>query len=152
MATVDGDLADVTVHAADGQPVTLTRITLTGGGTAIKASTAVPGAAVEALIADAVGAQTGSGRRRSRLARRTRSTVSAGATVTGRLHDQRRQPRGPGGRGAAAAGTEVLLSEAVTDVPIRLTSVRVTAAGDCDWAATWPSACWADAGPLAPTR
>jgi hypothetical protein len=56
---VDGELTGVTIRAAGGEPVTLDRITIGGSSESITTTTVIPNAEAEALIADAVEAQTG---------------------------------------------------------------------------------------------
>ena len=127
-----GSSTDVTrrrARAASGSRVE--RITLLGGPDGITTTTVIPNAEVEALIADAVEAQTG--------ARPTSVTLRAPDRVS---FTPRRRPGWPGASRSTAdgdlvvrgddgltQGREVVLVRGGDDLPIELTSVKVTPSG-----------------------
>lgn len=123
---VDGELTDVTIRARGGE-VRLDRVTIGGTTEAMTATAVVPNAEVETLIADAVEAQTGS--------RPTAVTLTApdglAVTVRGQALKGRFVVNGRGdlivrGTSGAIKDTEVALIRGGDDLPIELTSVRVT--------------------------
>jgi hypothetical protein len=126
---VDGELTDVTIRAGSGL-VRLDRITIGGSAEAITATAVVPNAEAEALIADAVEAQTGS--------RPTAVTLTApdglsvtvrGQTLKGRFIVNGRGDLVVRGTSGAIRGTDVPLIRGGDDLPIELTSVRVLQGG-----------------------
>lgn len=127
---IDGELTDVTIRTTGGQRVTLDRITIQGTTESITTTTVVPNAEAEALIADAVAAQTGT--------RPTSVTLSAPDGLTVRVGGQTLQGRFAindkgdlviRGTSGAIEGTEVALVRGGEDLPIELTSVTVTKGG-----------------------
>jgi hypothetical protein len=129
--TVDGELRDVTVTRAGGRPVTLDRITLVGGTGGITTTTVVPGAQARVLIADAFEAATGTRPTSVALAGPDRVTVKAdGATLAGRFAVTAGGDLVVRGTGGALDGREVVLVRGREDLPIELTSVKVTGSGD----------------------
>ena len=128
--TVDGELRDVTVSGTGGRRFTLDRITLQGGADGITTTTVVPGAAVEAMIADAVEAQAGVRPSSVELVAPDRVAVRvAGATLRGTFAVDDGGDlviRGDDGFGGAR---ELTLVRGGEDLPIELTSVRVTRDG-----------------------
>jgi hypothetical protein len=128
--TVDGELADVTVPDVGGRPLVLAAITLSGGGERVSASTTIGSAEAEALLADAVEAQLG--------VRPTAVTLSAPDKVVARVGIAVHARLGVSTAGdleaeildGPEAGRVLTLLGAGADLPIHLTSVRVTAAGD----------------------
>jgi hypothetical protein len=128
--TVDGELREVTVTGNEGRPVTLDRITLIGGADGITTTTVVPGDEAEALIADAVEEATGTRPSSVRLAGPDRVTVtSGGATVTGRFAVTAGGDLVVRGAEGPLEGREVVLVRGGEDLPIELTSARVTDSG-----------------------
>jgi len=128
--TVDGELTDVTITASGGETVTLDRITLAGGGKAITTTTIVPNAEAEALIAHAVEAQTGVRPTSVTLTAPDGLTVKAGGTtLKGRFAINGKGDLVVRGVDGAAAGTEIALVRGGEDLPIELTSVKVTQGG-----------------------
>lgn len=127
--SLDGELREVTVEIAGAGPVTLERITLAGDLGHVATTTTIPSGDAEALIADGIESQTGLRPTSVRLTGPDRLTVEAGVTVTGRLAVTRdgslvvRLDDGPW------SGTRVVLVRGGDDLPIRLTSVRVSEAG-----------------------
>jgi hypothetical protein len=129
-ATVDGELVDVTVPDAGGRPLTMAAITLSGGGERVSASTTIGGSEAEALLADAI--EAGLGIRPSAV------TLSAPDRVTARLGKVVHARLGVSAAGDLEAevldgpevGRTVVLLNGGGDLPIHLTSVRVTDAGD----------------------
>jgi len=128
--SVDGELLDVTVPDVGGRPLGLAAITLSGGGASVSASTTIAGADAEALLADAV--TTGLGVRPSSVTLSTPDLVTArvGATVRARLGVSAAGDLEAVVLDGPEAGHTVVLLRGGGDLPIRLTSVRVTAAGD----------------------
>ncbi|HEY3336844.1 MAG TPA: hypothetical protein VGK16_16570 [Candidatus Limnocylindrales bacterium] len=127
---VDGTLSDVSLTLSGGAAISIAEITLGGGGDAIRASTVIDGTEVRSLIAQAVEQRTGVRPTSVTLKAPDTLAVDVGVTVTGtfdvdaagdlvvRLVDD------PAGIG------ELVLLRGSTDLPIRLTDVRVTRAGD----------------------
>jgi hypothetical protein len=128
--SVDGELTDVAVTGAGGQRVTLERITLLGGGDGITTTTVIPNGEAEKLIADAIEAQVG--RRPTSVTLRAPDRVSftlGGTKVAGRFAvtaDGNLVVRGDDG---LTQGREVVLVHGGEDLPIELTSVKVTGSG-----------------------
>jgi hypothetical protein len=129
-ASVDGELRDVTVEVGD-RPLTLARIMVLGTGDEVTTTTLVPNAAAEALIADAIADQAGVRPDSVRLQGPDELAVQAGpVTLRGRLAVV------PGGDlvvrivDGPVAGSAVVLVRGGRDLPIELTDVRVTDAGD----------------------
>jgi hypothetical protein len=128
--SVDGQLTDVTVTGAGDQRVTVERITLLGGPDGITTTTVIPSGEVEALIADAIKAQTGTRPTSVTLRAPDRVSFTLGGTrVAGRFAvtpDGDLVVRGDDG---PMQGGEVVLVRGGDDLPIELTSVKVTASG-----------------------
>ena len=128
--TVDGELRDVTITATGGQHVTLDRISIAGGGDAITTTTIIPGAEAEALIADALEAQTGTRPTAVALASPDGLTVKAGgATIKGRFAISGKGDLVLRGVDGTTPGTEIVLVRGGKEIPIELTSVKVTQDG-----------------------
>jgi hypothetical protein len=127
---VDGRLTDVEVANVGARRLRLGSIQLSGGGDAITATTTIPGSQAEGLIADAVESALGIRPTTVMLAPPDRVTVQLGVTVDGRLRVTRggdlvaRMTSGP------MAGQDVTLLHGGEDLPVRLTNVSVTPAGD----------------------
>ena len=129
-ATVDGELVDVTVPGVGGRPLVLASVTLSGGGDSVSASTTIAAADAEALLADAVEAQLG--------VRPSAVTLSAPDLVAARLGILVHARLGVSAAGdleakvldGPEAGRTVVLLRGGGALPIRLTSVGVTRAGD----------------------
>lgn len=129
--TVDGELTDVTLTGGGGQRVNLERITLLGGPDGITTTTEIPNGAAEELITDAVEAQVG--RRPTSVTLRAPDRVSfvlGGTTVAGQLGVTPDGDLVVRGDDALTQGHEVVLVRGGKDLPIELTSVQVTGAGD----------------------
>jgi hypothetical protein len=128
--SVDGQLTDVTVTGAGGQRITVEQITLLGGPDGITTTTVIPNREVRALIADAIEAQTGSRPTSVTLGVPDKVSFTLGGTrVAGRLMvnpDGDLVVRGDDG---LTQGREVVLVRGRDDLPIELTSVKVTASG-----------------------
>lgn len=126
---VDGTLRRVVVDVPGGAPVRLDTITLGGTGDEVTASSVVSGAEAETLVSDAIERKLGTRPTSVTLSAPDLITVKLGTTITGHLAVS------PGGdlvaRGAEGlgAGAGVVLVSAA-DLPVRLTRVRVTSAGD----------------------
>ena len=127
---VDGTLSDVNVTLSDGSAITLDEIRIAGAADAIRATTTIDGAQAETLIADAVEQRTGVRPSSVRLTPPDTLTIDAGVTVTGTLSvsDEGdlvvRLTDDPAGIG------ELVLLRGSKDLPIRLTDVQVTKAGN----------------------
>jgi hypothetical protein len=128
--TVDGTLSDVTVALSDGAAITLDEIRIAGSQDAIRATTTIDGAQAEALIADAVERRIGIRPSSVRLTAPDTLTIDAGVSVTGTLDVSAagdlviHLPENQAGVG------ELVLLRGSEDLPLRLTEVRVTKAGD----------------------
>lgn len=130
-AAVAGRLTDVSVETADG-PVSLARITIAGPGDAVIATAVMPGAQATSLIADAIESRTGTRPASVRLSAPDRLTVRmAGVSLSGRLVVTaagdlvvRTDAVGP------IAALEVTLLADGAGLPVKLSRVRVTPAGD----------------------
>ncbi|HYO41835.1 MAG TPA: hypothetical protein VES19_01445 [Candidatus Limnocylindrales bacterium] len=126
---IDGELTDVTIRGS-GREVTLDRITIGGTTEAITATTIVPNAEAEALIADAVEAQTGMRPGAVTLTAPDGLTVrTGGQTLKGRFAINGTGDLVVRGTSGAIDGMEVALVRGGEDLPIELTSVRVTQDG-----------------------
>jgi hypothetical protein len=129
-AGVDGTLTGVEVPIDGGAPVLLPSLALSGGGEDITVTTTLGGPEAEALIADAVEAEIGSRPSAITISAPDRLVVRIGVVshatlaVTGTGDLIARVTDGP------AAGRTVVLLRGGEDLPVRLTSVRVTTAGD----------------------
>jgi hypothetical protein len=128
--TVDGELRGVTIRPVGGEKVTLDTIAIQGGGSQITTTTVVPNAEVEALIADAVERQAGIRPTAVTLAAPDMLTVRiAGATLGGKFAVNASGDLVVRVAGGVLAGTELVLLHAGQDLPIKLTSAKVTSAG-----------------------
>jgi hypothetical protein len=128
--TIDGRLTDVVIENIGGRELALGAITVAGGGDEITATTTVPGADVERLIADAAEPINGSRPKSVTLTAPNRVTVDFGFDVEGTL-----DVNGSGDLvvivpDSPLAGGEIVLLRGGEDLPIRLTGVRVTEDGD----------------------
>ena len=128
--TVDGELRDVTVRGTGDRRLVLDRITLQGDAGGITTTTVVPSAEIEALIADAVEAQAGVRPASVRLTAPDRVAVRvAGATLRGTLDVDDEGDLVIRGDEAIGGTRELTLVRSGEDLPIELTSVRVTSRG-----------------------
>ncbi len=129
-ASVDGTLDDVTATGVGGHDLTLQTITVSGGGDTITATTTIPAADVEGLIADTIEQQLGARPTDVRLAAPDRLTVELVVAVKGRfmVSDagdlQVKITNGP------VAGQVVTLLDASSGLPMHLTAAKVTPQGD----------------------
>jgi hypothetical protein len=128
--SVDGRLTDVVLANVGAREVRLRSITLSGGGEVVTAATTVEAAQADRLIADALEAELGARPSSVGMAAPDRITVNVGVAVHGRL-----SVTGAGDvivtvSDGPAAGREITLLQGGEDLPIRLTSVTVTAGGD----------------------
>jgi hypothetical protein len=130
-ASVDGELREVTIRPAGGREIDVERITVLGTPASVSTTSTVRNAEAEALIADAVEAETGIRPTAVRLEAPDRLRVEvAGAGVTGRLAVTEagnlvvRVTDGP------LDGTQAVLVRGGEDLPIELTGVRITESGD----------------------
>ncbi len=126
---VDGSLDAVTVTVGK-DTVTLSSIDLLGAGDAITATTTIPNAEAEALIADAVERELGTRPTSITLATPDVLTVKAGITATGRLAVTRAGDLVVQADAGPLGTLQAVLLQGGDDLPIRLTSVKVTKAGD----------------------
>ena len=127
---VDGELADVTVPDVGGRPLALTAITLSGGGEKVSASTTIGGVEAEALLADAIEAQLGVRPTAVTLSAPDRVAVRVGVVVHARLAVSRAGDLEAEILDGPEAGRVLTLLGAGGNLPIHLTTVRVTDAGD----------------------
>jgi hypothetical protein len=126
--SVDGTLTDVTLPPEAGG-ARLRTVAIGGSGDDLTASTVISKADAEALIADAAERATGTRPTKVTLTGPDRLTVSAnGGTIKGRI-------RAVGGDIVVAitdgpgAGTDVVMLRGGDDLPMDITSVKVTDAG-----------------------
>jgi hypothetical protein len=128
--SIDGTLSDVDVTLTSGATVTLDEIRVAGDPDAIRATTTIDGDEAESLIAAAVEERIGIRPTSVRLAAPDTLTIKAGVTVAGRLAVNAdgdlvvHLTEDPAGIG------ELVLLRGTTDLPIGLTDVAVTPAGD----------------------
>ena len=130
VGAVDGTLVDVTVRDVGGRSLTLPEVALGGGGETVTVSTTIDGAEAETLLADAVEAELG--------VRPSAVTLSAPDKVAARIGVVVHARLGVSAAGdlvaevldGPEAGRTLTLLRGGDDVPIRVTGVRVTAAGD----------------------
>lgn len=127
---VDGRLEDVVVPNVGAHPLTLGSIALSGVGDAVVATTTIPANEATKLIADAVESKLGTRPTSVTLASPDRLTVRLGAAVSGRLAVTATGDLVAHVLDGPAAGDEIVLLRGSEDLPIRLTSVTVTASGD----------------------
>lgn len=127
---VDGTLKDVRVENLGGREVTLDEMTVGGESGDITASTVIPGAQAERLIADAIEERTGVRPTSVTLRSPDRLEADVGVTVGGTLDVT------VDGDVVLAVDDNPLGVESLTlvegggDLPIRITDVRVTRDGD----------------------
>ena len=127
---VEGSLTDVTIADLGGREVTLDEIAVAGGGDDVTATTVIDGGVAEGLIADAVEERTGGRPDSVSLEAPDRLTIRAGIEVGGTLDVD--------GAGNLVLEVDdnplgleqVILLRGGEDLPIRLTDVLVTPAGD----------------------
>ena len=130
--SIEGTLDDVTAKDVGGHDLTLDSIALSGGGDTVTATTTIPAAQVEAMIADTIEQQLGARPTDVRLAAPDRLTVELVVAVKGRLQVsdagalQVKITNGP------VAGQVVTLLDASSGLPMKLTSATVTPAGDLE--------------------
>jgi len=128
--TVDGKLTDVTLPDGGRSPLTLAAITLSGGGESVVAATTIPGTQAETLLADAVEDELSVRPSSVSLSAPDRVTARVGATVHARLGVSAAGNLEATILDGPAAGRTLVLLQGGGQLPIRLTSVRVTDAGD----------------------
>jgi hypothetical protein len=130
VGAVDGRLTDVVVPNVGAHEVDLGTITLSGSGDAVTAAAVVGSKQAKRLVADALEPELGGRPSSVTLKAPDRIIVDVGVPVRGRLLVTSdgdlvvRVSDGP------AEGREVVLVRGGEDLPIRLTSVTVTAEGD----------------------
>jgi hypothetical protein len=127
---VDGRLSDVVVPNVGARRLSLDSITLGGGGDTITASTTLPSTEAQVLLADAVESSLGARPTSVRLAAPDQVTVRLGIAVHARLSVTAAGDLVATVSDGPAAGREVTLLRGGEDLPIRLTSVEVSATGD----------------------
>jgi hypothetical protein len=127
---VEGTLSDVAVTLFDGTDVTLDEITIEGDADQVTASTVIQGGEVERMIADVAEARLGTRPTSVTLSRPDRITIDVGVDVEGTLDVNAAGDLILVLPGGVIPGDEVVLLEGGTDLPIRLTDVQVTKAGD----------------------
>lgn len=129
-AGVDGTLTALEVPIAGGGTMTLASLALAGGGEDVTVSTTLAGPDAEALVADAIEAELGvrptsiTLSAHDMVAVRIGVVVHAKLLVTGTGDLVARVSDGP------QVGRTVVLLRGGEDLPVRLTGIRVTAAGD----------------------
>ncbi|MCJ7709631.1 MAG: hypothetical protein MUQ32_02265 [Chloroflexi bacterium] len=128
--TVEGTLAGVTVPDVGGRPLALAEVTLVGGGETITASTTVDGAAAEALLADAIEAESGVRPSSGTLSAPDRVAARMGVVVHARLRVNAAGDLVAKVLDGPEAGRSLTLLRGGDDLPIHLTGARVTTAGD----------------------
>jgi hypothetical protein len=128
---VSGALGDVTVPDVGGMAADLASITLGGTGGALTASTVIPAARAQAMLADRIASAVGTRPTSVALAPPDRVTVRIdGLAVAGRLGVD------PAGNVVATIlngplqGQQVVLLAAGGSLPIRVTAATVTPSGD----------------------
>lgn len=131
-SAIDGRMDGVVVPGVGGRALALESIGLSGTSETVVATTTVPAAAVEALIADGVEDALDARPTSVSLAPPDRLTVQLLIAVRGRFivssggDLQVRITNGP------AEGQVITLLRAGIDMPLRLTDARVNAAGDLE--------------------
>lgn len=129
VGAVEGRLTDVVVPNIGAQEIDLGTITLSGGGDAVTATAVVGSKQARRLVANALESELGDRPSAVTLEAPDRITMDIGVPVNGRLAVTSdgdlvvRVSDGP------AQGREVVLVRGSEDLPIRLTSVTVTAGG-----------------------
>ena len=127
--SVDGRLTDVVVPNVGAREVRLTSITLGGGGEVVTATTTVEAAQAERLVGDALEAELGTRPASVTLTAPDRISVNVGGAVHGRLSVTAAGDLVVTVSDGPTAGQSITLLRGGEDLPIRLTSVRVTAGG-----------------------
>ena len=131
-SAIDGRMDGVVVPDVGGRRLALASIGLAGSGDTVLATTTIPAADVEALIADGVEDALGSRPTSVALAPPDRLTVRLLVAVRGRFVVSEsgdllvRVTNGP------AEGQEITLLRAGVDIPLRLTDAVVNEAGDLE--------------------
>ena len=130
VTVVDGELRDVTIRTPDGRDLVVESIALLGGGDDIATTTIISNQEAENVLSVAIEAALGVRPSSVRLDGPDRLVIRAGVTITGRLVVTRGgnlvlRPDRPLGDGAP-----IVLLRGGEDIPIALTSVLVTDAGD----------------------
>jgi hypothetical protein len=128
--SVDGTLERVTIPDIGGRAVELAEISLGGGGDAVTASTTILAADAETMLADAIAAELGARPSAVTLSAPDRVAVRIGVVVHARLRVAATGDLVAEVLDGPEAGRVVTLLRGGEDLPIRLTSVRVTEAGD----------------------
>jgi hypothetical protein len=128
---VSGTLGDVTVPDVSGKPTALASITLGGTSGALTASTLIPAASAQSMLADGIASAVGTRPTSVALAAPDRVTVKFGGIgVAGRLGVD------PAGDVVATIqngplqGQQVVVLAAGGSLPVRITAVTVTPSGD----------------------
>ena len=127
---VAGRLSDVTVDNVGGSEVSLDRISVSGGGDDVAATTVIDGAQAEQLIADAVEQRTGIRPNRVTLEDPDRLTIDVGVRVAGTLDIASNGDLVLEVDDNPVGLAEVVLLRGGEDLPIRLRDVLVTTDGD----------------------
>ncbi len=127
---VEGTLTDVSATDPSGSPVQAASIDITGDSSGVTVSTLIDNAVAETLISDGVEREIGIRPTSVRISAPDRLTVKLGVTVTGRFEVNRAGDLLVRIDDGLLAGTPVTLLEGGGALPVRLTGVRVTSAGD----------------------
>ncbi len=130
VGTVEGTLAGVTVPDVGGRPLELAKVSLGGGGETVTVSTTVEGAAAETLLADAIEADSGVRPSAVTLSAPDRIAARMGMVVHARLRVNAAGDLVAKVLDGPEAGRTLTLLRGGDDLPIHLTGVRVTTAGD----------------------
>ena len=128
--TVAGTLTDVTLPALGTGGAHLSKITLAGGGDAITATTVIGNAEAEALIADAVERKTGVRPTAVSLSAPDALTIKAGTTIKGHFLVSPTGDLAVKIDQGVGTGSQIVVVTGGSDLPVRLTDVRVTDAGN----------------------
>ena len=123
---VDGVLEGVVVPDVGGRELTLDSIRLAGAGETVIATTTIPGAEVEGLIADGIEAKLGARPTSVTLTAPDRLTVELAAPVKGRFDVSPAGDLAVRITNGPAEGQVVTLLRGGDDMPIRLTDASVT--------------------------
>lgn len=128
--TVDGTLIDVTVPDVGGHTLRLAKVTLGGNGETVTAATTIDATDAETLLTDAIEAELGIRPSEVTLSAPDRVAARVGVVVHARLHVSAAGDLVAVVLDGPEAGRTVILLRGGDDLPIRLTGVLVTDAGE----------------------
>jgi hypothetical protein len=127
---VDGRLTDVVVENLGGREVALDEITVNGGVDGIEATTTIAGSVVERLIAWEAETQLGTKPKSVALVAPDRVIVDVGFDIEGTLDVNANGDLVVAVPDSALPDHALVVLRDGEDLPVRLTGVRVTKAGD----------------------